>query len=100
MLAISPHYASDHTLFAGTQEGRLFKSTDRGDAWEEIPSGSSRAVTTIGLSPEYPYDPTMIVGHLEDNLFLTQNDGRDVDTRHAISVAMVHWRYRVLSPIR
>ena len=57
-LAISPGYASDHTLFAATSSG-VFKSTDVGGDWTAVsPPGYGGAYHLV-LSPGYASDHTL-----------------------------------------
>ena len=42
-LALSPNFASDSTLFAGTWGGGVFKSTDRGSNWSAVISFTNLA---------------------------------------------------------
>jgi len=55
-LAISPNYASDGTIFAGTYKGGVFKSTDGGGSW----SYSGITTLLVGLLAIYPSPPPPI----------------------------------------
>ena len=61
MIAISPDFASDRTLFAGTQFRGIFRSTNGGNSWEQVGLPTSN-VLAIGISPEYATDGAVIAG--------------------------------------
>ncbi len=67
-IAVSPGYANDGTIFAGTDAG-MFKSTDRGVSWNRIaPSGS-----ILAISPDYASDRTIFGASL--NVLYRSTDG-------------------------
>ena len=66
--AVSPFFANDQTVFAGSAFGGLFKSSNAGSAtpsWKQVNSGLEPqwvSVRAIALSPRYPLDHTLYVG--------------------------------------
>jgi photosystem II stability/assembly factor-like uncharacterized protein len=59
VLALSPAYTTDHTIYAGTFAG-LFRSTDAGATWQVANKGLPYpTVTQLSLSPAYPSDHTL-----------------------------------------
>ncbi len=61
-LAISPHYARDWTIYAGSAAAGVFLSTDEGLHWQEtgFPArGSDPDLFHLALSPDYPQDRTL-----------------------------------------
>lgn len=62
-IAVSPGYATDHTLFVATvtpEGGELRRSTDRGDTWQVVHEfGDSLYWFRIGLSPNFTVDSTL-----------------------------------------
>ncbi|MDH4137696.1 MAG: hypothetical protein OEW09_13430, partial [Anaerolineae bacterium] len=61
-LAISPNYAWDRTLYAGSAAAGVFLSTDGGLNWQEtgFPArGSDPDLFHLALSPDYPQDKTL-----------------------------------------
>ncbi|MBI4496822.1 MAG: hypothetical protein HY689_02845 [Chloroflexi bacterium] len=66
--AVSPFYANDQTIFAGTAYGGLYRSTNAATArptWELVNQGLDPTFTwvrAITLSPRYPFDRTIWVG--------------------------------------
>ncbi|HEY66337.1 MAG TPA: hypothetical protein G4O02_17440 [Caldilineae bacterium] len=62
-LAISPNYAEDHTLFAGTEADGVYRSTDGGVTW--APSGTGTEDTTVNclwVSPNFAEDRLVLAG--------------------------------------
>jgi photosystem II stability/assembly factor-like uncharacterized protein len=61
-LAISPNYARDRTIYAGSAAAGVFLSTDGGLHWQEtgFPTrGSDPDLFHLILSPDYPQDRTL-----------------------------------------
>jgi DNA-binding beta-propeller fold protein YncE/photosystem II stability/assembly factor-like uncharacterized protein len=61
-LAISPDYARDRTIYAGSTAAGVFLSTDGGQHWQEtgFPArGSDPDLFHLALSPGYPQDRTL-----------------------------------------
>jgi photosystem II stability/assembly factor-like uncharacterized protein len=72
-LSISPAFAADETLFAGTESG-LFRSTNGGRAWREVPlPGGYDPVLSVALSPHFDEDDALFVGK-ESGAFLLSRD--------------------------
>src|SRR5450756_113425 len=56
-LALSPNFASDHTLFAGTDTSGVYKSTDSGGSWIAVNTGlTNTQVSSLALSPNFATD--------------------------------------------
>lgn len=66
VLAVSPNFAADGTLFAGNKHstaGELYRSRNRGDTWEELTGFNPyNFFHTIELSPDYARDQTLVIG--------------------------------------
>ncbi|MGD0997122.1 MAG: hypothetical protein ABR941_02215 [Thermoleophilia bacterium] len=61
-LAISPDYATDHTVFAATNLG-VYESTSGGASWTAIDAGlTDLAVNSVVVSPAYATDHTLFAG--------------------------------------
>gem|GEM_PF-2123860 len=81
--AVSPFFANDQTVFAGTAYGGLFKSSNAGSSsptWTRVNSGLEPEwvfVRALALSPRYPNDKTLFVG-TENGIFMgvEQSDGK------------------------
>ena len=64
-IAISPNYAIDRTLFAGSDGGTygIYKSIDGGGSWVTVNNGlTSPDIRSIAISPNYATDNTVFVG--------------------------------------
>ncbi len=79
-LAISPNFASDHTLFTGDTLGAVYKSSDSGQTW--APTGLSRPqweVRSLAISPNYASDHTIFAGLEADGNFYSGGIWRSSD---------------------
>ncbi len=74
-IAFSPDYATDETVFAGTDGGELFKTTDGGASWQ-LCNGSvqSSKIRTIAVSPLFGTDGIVCYG-TEEHGVLGSADG-------------------------
>ena len=63
-LAISPDFASDHTLFTGTFGGGVFVSTNGGGGWSAANNGipANTIVNSLTISPGYAADHAIFAG--------------------------------------
>ncbi len=63
LLAISPDYETDDTVYVGTDVG-LFKTTSGGESWEQIElsvfGGSRHTIKSLAISPNYKNDKTIM----------------------------------------
>jgi photosystem II stability/assembly factor-like uncharacterized protein len=80
-LALSPDYARDGCLVAGTESHGLYRSNDRGRTWkrlgEAVPSlagAPAQSVSALLLAPEYPAKP-QILAMLANVLLVSRDDG-------------------------
>ena len=62
VLVISPNYANDLTLYAGTYGGGLFKSSNSGSSWSFVDGTESLYVQALAISPDYAYDRSVYMG--------------------------------------
>jgi Uncharacterized protein related to plant photosystem II stability/assembly factor len=75
-LAISPDFASDETLFVGTQSG-IFRSTNGGRAWREVNlPGEFEAVLSLTLAPDFASNGTLFAGTENQGLFRSTDGGK------------------------
>ncbi len=74
-LSISPDYAIDSTLFAGTSCG-MFRSTNGGLSWREVsmPTGAE-VVLSIVFSSQYACDRVIYAGTEDHGLLCSRNGG-------------------------
>jgi photosystem II stability/assembly factor-like uncharacterized protein len=65
VLAVSPSYGSDHTVFAATRQGEVFRSEDSGEAgtWSLVGRlGIDERVRSLAISPDYARDRVLYAG--------------------------------------
>jgi hypothetical protein len=75
-LVISPAYARDGILLAGTLEDGVFRSADRGQRWTAWNFGLlDLNVLCLAISPSFADDETLFVG-TETGIFRSTNGGR------------------------
>jgi photosystem II stability/assembly factor-like uncharacterized protein len=75
-LAMSPSFAEDETVFAGTDSG-IFHSTNGGRAWREVDFPADLApVLSLALSPGYENAGVLFAGTEASGLYTSQNRGR------------------------
>ncbi len=61
-LALSPNYAHDGILFAGTEANGLFRSDDGGQSWTQLAEGViADAVNGIVLDPQFSQTSQILV---------------------------------------
>jgi photosystem II stability/assembly factor-like uncharacterized protein len=75
-LVVSPNFARDGTLLAGTLEDGIFRSGNRGEHWAAWNFGLlDLNILCIAISPDYANDETLFVG-TESGIFRSTNGGR------------------------
>lgn len=75
-LAVSPNYAVDGLVVAGTSEDGVFVSTDRGASWVAWNFGLiDTHVFALAFSPHYATDKLILAG-TETGIFVSKNGGR------------------------
>jgi photosystem II stability/assembly factor-like uncharacterized protein len=75
-LVLSPGYANDGILLAGTVEDGVFRSADRGSHWEAWNFGLlDLDILCLAISPGFARDDTLFVG-TETGIFRSTNGGR------------------------
>jgi len=74
-VALSPEFDADRTVYAGGA-GVVLRSADGGETWgvAEL-SSPPPVVSTIAMSPGYGKDGTLLVGTMEDGVFLSSDRG-------------------------
>lgn len=82
-LAISPGFATDDTLFAGTKDG-LYRSLDSGASWTDItPTGADRHILSLAITAKAGADRHVFFGNnpvwtgsaYSGGLFRSSDDG-------------------------
>lgn len=74
-VAVSPNFASDNTVFAGTDNG-VYKSTDGGSSWTQVNNGlTTTDVRSMAISPNFASDNTLFAGTWGGGLFKSTDGG-------------------------
>jgi photosystem II stability/assembly factor-like uncharacterized protein len=74
-VAVSPEFESDRSVFAGGP-GVVMRSVDGGESWSVAELVSPPPlVSAIAISPDYDKDGTLLVGTMEDGVFLSSDRG-------------------------
>ena len=80
-LAVSPDFALDRTIIAGTDTG-IFISRDAGDTWAAAHIPHSRSmILALCFSPNYLADGIVLAGTLEDGVWLSDTRGESWQAR-------------------
>ncbi len=75
-LAVSPEFAADETIFAGSESG-LFRSTNGGRAWKDVVLPVEfDAVLSLAISPNFVGDNTVFVGTENQGLLVSHDRGK------------------------
>ncbi len=75
-LVVSPAFAEDGVVVAGTVEDGIIHSSDRGETWRRWNFGLlDLSVLALAISPAFSTDETLIAG-TETGIFLSTNGGR------------------------
>ena len=75
-LALSPAFANDRTILAGTYEDGLFRSTDGGKSWQAGSFGLfDHSILCLALSPQFADDGRAFVG-TGSGIYISENGGR------------------------
>jgi photosystem II stability/assembly factor-like uncharacterized protein len=91
LLAMSPAFADDGTVFAGTEAG-LFVTRDDGDTWTEAVTGAGpgASVEAVAVSPSFAEDGTVLVSITGRGLFRSTDGGATFDEVAAELTAANH----------
>lgn len=75
-VAISPYFATDQTILAGTYEDGMFRSTDAGQSWQAFNFGLfDHNILCVTASPNFQNDSTIYVG-TSSGIYKSINGGR------------------------
>jgi photosystem II stability/assembly factor-like uncharacterized protein len=75
-LVVSPNFARDGVILAGTMEDGVFRSADRGATWAAWNFGLlDLNVLCMVISPDFAHDETLFVG-TDSGIFRSTNGGR------------------------
>ncbi|MHB8840883.1 MAG: Ig-like domain-containing protein [Candidatus Aquicultor sp.] len=72
---ISPNYAKDYTMFAGTASNGVYRSTNKGHDWTQVNTGLTNLnVRSVAVSLEFATDHTVFAG-TAGGVFVSTNAG-------------------------
>jgi len=75
-IGISPNYATDKTVFVGSYNYGVCKSTDWGQNWTKL-NAVPTWVNSIAISPNYATDETVFVGVDWDSVYRSTDGGQN-----------------------
>jgi photosystem II stability/assembly factor-like uncharacterized protein len=76
VLAVSPGFASDGTVYFGTRYHGIFKSVDGGLNPSLVWDAMGRTVTALAISPDFPSDGTLFTTLRGAGIYKTVNGGQ------------------------
>lgn len=85
--AFSPHFATDHTVFAGTWGG-MFKSTDGGANWQRLTRayfGPPGSITAVAVAPDFASSGHVLAGGGWGGVFYSQDGGINWTANYSVS---------------
>jgi photosystem II stability/assembly factor-like uncharacterized protein len=76
-VALSPNFAVDNTLFAVTNGKAILESTNRGNAFTELPAPAplTSNLSAAAVSPNFTADHTLLLGSQANGIFESTNGG-------------------------
>ncbi len=74
-IVLSPSFASDKTLYFGTQQGRVFRSINSGENCSIIFSTPGKYIRSLAISPSFSTDKTMYISIDTQGVYKTINGG-------------------------
>jgi photosystem II stability/assembly factor-like uncharacterized protein len=75
VIAISPDFASDSTIYLGTRYRGVFRSVDGGVNWSPIWKANGGRITSLVISPDFSCDRTLYAGVLGQGIYKTVDGG-------------------------
>lgn len=97
-ISLSPAFASDGTVYAGTDNGAIYRyDTGLGDWVSVTPVGSSQPVISLTVSSGYPTDRTVVAG-TKNGVYITTNAGSSWTQRNVVNWGSRSFGAVALSP--
>ncbi|MGI9602230.1 MAG: WD40/YVTN/BNR-like repeat-containing protein, partial [Acidimicrobiales bacterium] len=89
IVALSPRYATDQTVFLGSLQGEVFISTEGGEEGTFVALGSvGGPVRSLAVGPDYPDDPTLWAG-TRNGTFVSIDGGRTWEASGPAGVSLL-----------
>jgi photosystem II stability/assembly factor-like uncharacterized protein len=101
-LRLSPESLADHTVFAATDRGMVYRSTNDGLSWTEIVAGlpNRRGSVWLAVSPGFAVDRMLLAGTTR-GLYRTDDEGNSwwpIDTQPVVSGVIEHVEFSPTFP--
>jgi photosystem II stability/assembly factor-like uncharacterized protein len=90
-LAVSPTFAQDGVVFAGTEAHGLFRSEDRGQTWTALDLGleSPPAINALWLHPAFAETSICLIGTADGRLLRSEDGGAHWEVVYAGDAAVL-----------
>lgn len=75
VIATSPNFVSDSTIYLGTRYKGVFRSVDGGKNWSPIWKANSGWLSSLVISPDFSSDRTIYAGVLGEGIYKTLDGG-------------------------
>lgn len=95
VIAISPNFALDQTLFFGTRYHGIYKSVDSGKRNEVLWRADGKTVDSLVISHDFSSDKILFAGIRGDGVYKSENGG--VTWNHIFKITDTKFPYYVLS---
>jgi hypothetical protein len=76
VVVVSPAYATDRIVFAGTLNGGVIKSVDGGQRWTQCAETRGWAIMDLGVSPDFESDHTLYAATFRQGLHRSTDGGQ------------------------
>jgi hypothetical protein len=75
-LAVSPNFATDHTMLVGTAKHGIYRSTNSGSTWTNVASATACPdVSEVVISPNFSTDKSVFATSIGAGFFVSTNSG-------------------------
>ncbi len=90
-LAVSPTFAQDGVVFAGTEAHGLFRSADRGRTWSALDLGLAHppAINALWLHPAFAETAICLIGTADGRVLRSDDGGAHWDVVHTGGAAVL-----------
>lgn len=90
-LAVSPTFAQDGVVFAGTEAHGLFRSADRGQTWSALDLGLERppAINALWLHPAFAETAICLIGTADGRVLHSDDGGAHWNVVHTGDAAVL-----------
>jgi photosystem II stability/assembly factor-like uncharacterized protein len=76
VIAASPDYGSDHTIYFGTRYEGIFRSSNGGVTWFNSLQVLRHRITALVISPNFKSDKTLYAGVAQEGIYKTIDGGK------------------------